>query len=159
MRLAIYPGSFDPITLGHLDLVTRATRLVDRLVVAVAVNRNKKPLFTVDERVDMLREAVQHLGTVEVDAFEGLLVDYAQRKRASAILRGLRATGDFETEFQMAHMNRRLAPGLETIFMATGDAHFFVSSQLVREVASFGGNVSGLVPPHVEQRLRAKLAP
>lgn len=156
MRLAIYPGSFDPITFGHLDLVERSQALFDRLVIAVARNVSKRPLFTVEQRLEMIRDAVADKAWVEIDAFDGLLVDYARQRQASAILRGLRATGDFETEFQMAHMNRRLAPQIQTVFMPTGEEHFFVASHLVREVASFGGDVRGLVPEHVERRLKEK---
>lgn len=156
-RLALYAGSFDPITFGHLNLVARGLKTFDRLVIAVACNARKTALFTREERVAMLRESLGDNPRVEVDTFEGLLVDYAQRRGASCILRGLRAVSDFEYEFQIAHMNRRLAGGgLETVFMMTGEEHFYVSSQLVREVASFGGRVEGLVPPHVEEALRRK---
>lgn len=156
-RIGLYAGSFDPITFGHLNLVARGLKTFDRLVVAVATNARKKALFDREERVAMLRESLGDNPRVEVDSFEGLLVDYAQRRGASCILRGLRAVSDFEYEFQIAHMNRRLAGGgLETVFMMTGEEHFYVSSQLVREVASFGGRVEGLVPPHVEEALRRK---
>jgi pantetheine-phosphate adenylyltransferase len=155
---AIYPGSFDPVTYGHLDLVNRALRVFPRLVVAVAINPRKKPMFSVEERVQMLQEAMTDLKGVEVDSFNGLLVDYARRQKAYIVIRGLRALSDFENEFQMAHMNHRLAPDLETLFMMTGDEHFYVSSQTVKEVAYFGGDLSGLVPKSVLQRLidRAK---
>lgn len=155
--VALYAGSFDPITFGHLNLVSRGLKTFDRLIIAVATNARKKALFSHEERVAMLRESLGDNPRVEVDTFEGLLVDYAQRRGASCILRGLRAVSDFEYEFQIAHMNRRLAGGaLETVFMMTGEEHFYVSSQLVREVASFGGRVEGLVPPHVEEALRRK---
>ena len=154
--LAIYPGSFDPVTNGHMDLVHRAARIFPRLVVAVAVNVRKQPMFTPEERVDMLREALKPLPHVEVDAFSGLLVDYAMGRKANVVVRGLRALSDFENEFQMAHMNRRLAPNLETFFMMTGQEHFYVSSQTVKEVAHFNGDISGLVPDVVLQRMRAK---
>ena len=154
--LAIYPGSFDPVTNGHMDLVHRAARIFPRLVVAVAVNVRKQPMFTPAERVDMIRDALQGLPGVEVDSFSGLLVDYAMQRKASVVVRGLRALSDFENEFQMAHMNRRLAPNLETFFMMTGQEHFYVSSQTVKEVAHFDGDISGLVPDVVFKRMRVK---
>jgi len=154
--LAIYPGSFDPVTNGHMDLIHRAHKVFPSLVVAVAINIRKQPMFTAEERVDMLREALLGLNGVEVDTFSGLLVDYARQRKASIIVRGLRALSDFENEFQMAHMNRRLAPNLETFFMMTGQEHFYVSSQTVKEVAFFNGDISGLVPEVVLRRLRAK---
>lgn len=155
--LAIYPGSFDPFTCGHLDIVERALRLFPRLVVAVAVNVRKIPTFTVEQRVEMLRESLAEYSQVEVDSFSGLLVDYAKRRGAKAIVRGLRALSDFENEFQMAHMNRRLYPELETIFMMTSQEHFYVSSQTVKEVAFFNGDVHGLVPEPVLKRLRTRI--
>lgn len=153
---AIYPGSFDPVTCGHMDLIHRARKVFPRLVVAVAINIHKKAMFTVEERVDMLRETLCDQPDVEVDSFSGLLVDYAKLRGANIIVRGLRALSDFENEFQMAHMNRRLAPNLETFFMMTGQEHFYVSSQTVKEVAYFNGDISGLVPDVVIRRLRAK---
>lgn len=152
-KMAIYPGSFDPFTSGHLDIVQRATKIFPRLVVAVAVNVRKLPTFTVEERVAMLEETLGDMDGVEIDSFSGLLVDYAKRKGAHVIVRGLRALSDFENEFQMAHMNRRLHPELETIFMMTSQEHFYVSSQTVKEVAFFNGDVSGVVPPAVLKRL------
>lgn len=154
--LAIYPGSFDPVTCGHMDLVYRARKVFPRLVVAVAVNIRKQAMFTVDERVEMLRAALVKYPEVEVDSFSGLLVDYAKQRGATIVVRGLRALSDFENEFQMAHMNHRLAPNLETFFMMTGQEHFYVSSQTVKEVAFFQGDISGLVPDVVLRRLRAK---
>ena len=154
--LAIYPGSFDPVTNGHMDLIHRARKVFPQLVVAVAINIRKQPMFTPEERVEMLREALRDLDGVEVDTFSGLLVDYAKLRKASIIVRGLRALSDFENEFQMAHMNRRLAPNLETFFMMTGQEHFYVSSQTVKEVAFFNGDISGLVPEVVLRRLRDK---
>ncbi len=154
--LAIYPGSFDPVTCGHMDLVHRAARIFPHLVVAVAVNVRKQPMFTPEERVDMLREALKSVPQVEVDSFSGLLVDYAMQRKANVVVRGLRALSDFENEFQMAHMNRRLAPKLETFFMMTGQEHFYVSSHTVMEVAHFDGDISGLVPEGVLQRMRVK---
>jgi pantetheine-phosphate adenylyltransferase len=155
VKLCVYPGSFDPITNGHLNLITRGLDLFDRLIVAVAVNMRKEAAFPAEERVAMIRESVTD-PRVEVDRFEGLLVQYAVRRGAAAILRGLRAVSDFEYEFQMAHMNRRLGRAVETVFMMTGQDHFYVSSQLVREVSRFGGDVSGLVPPSVERRLKER---
>lgn len=154
--LAIYPGSFDPVTNGHMDMIHRARKVFPRLVVAVAINIRKHPMFTPEERVEMLHESLLGLDGVEVDTFSGLLVDYAQHRKASIIVRGLRALSDFENEFQMAHMNRRLAPNLETFFMMTSQEHFYVSSQTVKEVAFFDGDISGLVPDVVLKRLRAK---
>lgn len=158
MKIAIYPGSFDPITYGHLNLIERGLKVFDKLVVAVARNVNKSALFSAEERMEMIREASADIRGVEVDSFEGLLVEYARQRSAKVILRGLRAISDFEFEFQLAHMNRRLNPELETVFMMTGEDHFYVSSQLVREVASFGGAVTGLVPEHVERRLTERFS-
>jgi pantetheine-phosphate adenylyltransferase len=155
--VAIYPGSFDPITSGHLDLIERGARIFDRLIVSVLRNETKQPLFSIEERMEMLCEAVQGLPNVEVDSFNGLLTQYAASKNATALLRGIRAISDYEYELQMAHMNRRLAPGIETIFLTAREAHSFISSRLVKEVISLGGNISGLVPPFVEQRLRERL--
>lgn len=155
--LAIYPGSFDPITNGHLDLIERAARLFDRLIVAILRNEGKEPLFTAEERVMMLRQVLKDYPNVEVDSFEGLLVDYAARKGASVIVRGIRAISDYEYELQMALMNRRLAPDIETVFLMAGEAYSFISSRLVKEVASLGGDVSGLVPPVVDARLRERV--
>ncbi len=155
--VAIYPGSFDPITNGHLDLIARGSRLVDRLIVAILQNRSKHPLFDVAERTEMLHEVIQPFPNVEIDSFEGLLVDYAARRQASVILRGIRAISDYEHELQMTLMNRRLRPETETIFLMASEAHSFISSRLVKEVISLNGNVSGLVPKTVEERLRRKL--
>ncbi|MEP6714539.1 MAG: pantetheine-phosphate adenylyltransferase [Terriglobia bacterium] len=155
--VAIYPGSFDPITNGHLDVIERGARLFDRLIVSVLHNESKAPLFSPADRVEMLRESVRHLPHVEVDSFHGLLADYAVSKRAGVILRGIRAISDYENELQMALMNRRLQPGLETIFLFAGEAFSFISSRLVKEVIGLGGNISGLVPVLVEQRLRERL--
>jgi pantetheine-phosphate adenylyltransferase len=155
--IAIYPGSFDPITNGHLDLIERGSRLVDKLVVAVLRNERKLPLFTVAERTEMLSEVVKDFANVEVDHFEGLLVDYAAQKEASLIFRGIRAISDYEHELQMALMNRRLRPEIETVFLMASEAHSFISSHLVKQVIGLGGNISGLVPPLVEERLRNRL--
>jgi pantetheine-phosphate adenylyltransferase len=155
--IAIYPGSFDPITNGHLDVIVRGLPLVDRLIVAILRNETKQPLFSVDERVEMLREVLSPYPQVEVDCFEGLLVDYAMRRNARLILRGIRAVSDYEYELQMALMNRRLAPRIETVFLMAGEAYSFVSSRLVKEVANLGGSVAGLVPGPVESRLRQRI--
>jgi len=155
--VAIYPGSFDPITNGHLDLIQRGSRLVGRLIVAILRNETKQPLFSVDERMEMLREVVAVYPNVEVDCFHGLLVDYAQERHATVLLRGIRAISDYVEELQMALMNRRLNPNVETIFMMSGEAYSFISSRLVKEVISLGGNISGLVPPSVETRLRNRI--
>jgi pantetheine-phosphate adenylyltransferase len=155
-HIAIYPGSFDPITNGHLDLIERGARLFDRLVVAILSNDTKRPLFTVEERMEMLSEVVGRFSNVEIDCFEGLLVDYAASRGATVILRGIRAISDYEFELQMALMNRRLRPSIETIFMMSGEAYSYISSRLVKEVFRLGGNISGLVPPSVEARLRQR---
>jgi pantetheine-phosphate adenylyltransferase len=155
-RLALYPGSFDPLTNGHVDIILRGARLFDRILVAVLVNADKNPLFSAEERVGIVREVFREYSNVEVDTFDGLLVDYARRKRASAIVRGLRAVSDFEYEFQMALMNRHLEPTLETVFMMPAEQYTYLSSRLIKEVFGLGGEVRGLVPPMVEARLRAK---
>lgn len=155
--VAIYPGSFDPLTDGHLDLIDRGSRLADRLIVAILRNPNKPPLFTVEERMEMLREVVTPYPNVEVDSFHGLLVDYAAQKRATYILRGIRAISDYEYELQMALMNRRLRPEIETVFMMAGEAYSFISSMLVKEIIRLGGNVSGLVPATVETHLKRRI--
>lgn len=156
MRTVIYPGSFDPLTNGHLDVIQRASKLFDRVVVAVASNDSKHPLFTLEERKRMVRRAVRHLPNVEADAFTGLLVHYAERKRAQALIRGLRAVSDFEFEFQLALMNRKLNERIETIFMMPKDTYTFLSSSIVKEIALLGGDVSSFVPTHVRTALRAK---
>ncbi len=155
--IAIYPGSFDPPTNGHVDLIERAVRLADRLIVAILRNENKQPLFSVAERAEMLREIVRIYPTVEVDFFDGLLVDYAHQKGARAIIRGIRAISDYEYELQMALMNRRLGPDIETVFLMAGEAYSFISSKLVKEVIRLGGNISGLVPPNVAARLEERM--
>jgi len=155
-KISIYPGSFDPLTNGHLDLIERGARLFDQLIVAILRNENKTSLFTVEERVEMLRESVRRLANVTVEAFDGLLVKFAAQKGARVILRGIRAVSDYEYELQMALMNRKLHPELETVFMLPGEAYSYVSSRQVKEVYRLGGNISDLVPPIVEQRLRDK---
>ncbi len=156
-RYAIYPGSFDPLTNGHLAIIQRGLHIFDKLVVAVANNPQKKPLFTVEERCALIAEAVGKDPRIELDSFNGLLVDYVRAKGVHTVLRGLRAVSDFEYEFQLANMNRKLLPDLETVFVMTGEDYFFVSSKLVREVATFGGDVTGLVPPSVAEQLRRKM--
>jgi pantetheine-phosphate adenylyltransferase len=153
---AIYPGSFDPITNGHLDLIVRGCCLFDKLIVAILRNETKQPLFSVEERIEMLGEVVDCYPNVAVDSFEGLLVDYAAQNGATVLLRGIRAISDYEYELQMALMNRRLRPDIETVFMMASEAHSFISSRLVKEVFGLGGNIGGLVPPPVEDRLRKR---
>jgi pantetheine-phosphate adenylyltransferase len=157
-RIAIYPGSFDPITNGHLDLIQRGSRLFDRLIVSILRNESKEPLFSVEERIEMLREVAAPYSNVEVDSFDGLLVDYAADHAATAILRGIRAISDYEYELQMALMNRRLRPEIETLFLMSNEAYSFISSRMVKEVFSLGGNISGLAPPPVEARMRGRFS-
>jgi len=154
--LAVYPGSFDPLTNGHVDIISRGARLFDRIVVAILVNAEKAPLFSMGERVEIARAVFQDRANVEVDTFDGLLVDYVERREAQVIVRGLRAVSDFEFEFQMALMNRRLKPNIETVFMMPAEQYTYISSRLIKEVFTLGGEISGLVPPVVEERLRAK---
>jgi pantetheine-phosphate adenylyltransferase len=157
MRRAVCPGSFDPVTNGHLDIVGRASRLYDEIVVAVLVNKNKSSLFTVEERMDMLTEVTGEYGNVRVSSFHGLLVDYCRAHNIPVVIKGLRAVSDFDYELQMAQMNHGLA-GVETMFIATNPLYSFLSSSLVKEVAMYGGDVGGLVPQHVLERLLARLA-
>lgn len=157
MTVAVYPGSFDPFTTGHMDIVGRALKVFDRLVLAIAINPGKSALFSVEERSEMIRELYCDDSRVEVDSFSGLLVDYMRRRQARAVVRGLRAVSDFEYEFQMANMNRKLYPDAETFFLMTGHECFYVSSRLVKEVAGLGGCLQGLVPAQVEKKLIAKL--
>ena len=156
--LAVYPGSFDPLTNGHVDIITRGARLFERIIVAILVNAEKSPLFTMEERVDVARTVFRHLPNVEVDTFNGLLVDYVAGRQAHVIVRGLRAVSDFEIEFQMALMNQRLNGKIETVFMMPAEQYTYISSRLIKEVFSLGGAVRGLVPDVVEQRLREKLS-
>ena len=158
MSVAIYPGSFDPLTNGHLSIIRGALVVVDKLIVAVLNNPKKSSLFTVDERIELIREAVgPDEQRIEVDSFGGLLVDYCRRKDVKVVVRGLRAVADFEYELQMANMNRHLYNDMETVFLMANDAYFYVSSNIVKEAASLGGDVSALVPPNVSLRLKAKL--
>lgn len=152
-RIALYPGSFDPLTLGHVDIIQRGSAVFDKIIVAVLRNVDKKPMFSVDERLEMIRHTFRNLENVEADSFSGLLVDYAAKREGTTIVRGIRAISDFEYEFQMALMNRRLAPTIETVFMMPAEEYSYVSSRLVKEVATLGGNISGLVPKEVEKRL------
>jgi pantetheine-phosphate adenylyltransferase len=154
--LAVYPGSFDPLTNGHVDIIERGARLFDRIIVAIAVNAEKSPMFTMAERVDIARAVFRNHPNVEVDTFEGLLVNYVARRQANVIVRGLRAVSDFEYEMQMALMNRELAGTLETVFMMPAAQYSFISSRLIKEVFALGGKVHGLVPELVEKRLREK---
>ena len=156
-RRAIYPGSFDPITNGHLDVVERAARLFDEVIVAVAMNVGKEPLFSAKERREMILPAVKHLPNVTVDSFDTLLVDYASQKKAAAVVRGLRAVSDFEFEFQMALMNRSLAPKVETVFLMPKDSYAFLSSRMIKEIVRLGGSAKGFVPPFVETALQRRL--
>ena len=155
--LAVYPGSFDPLTNGHVDIIMRGARLFDRIVIAILVNAEKSPLFSMDERVDIVRTVFKGVPNVEVDTFQGLLVDYVERRNAQVIVRGLRAVSDFEFEFQMALMNRRLNGRIETVFMMPAEQYSYISSRLIKEVFALGGRVHGLVPDIVEDRLRDKV--
>ena len=156
MRTILYPGSFDPVTNGHINLIHRGLAVFDKMIVAVAHNPRKTPLFSPDERMQMIRDSIGDEPRVEITTFEGLLVDYAKHRSVNAVMRGLRALSDFEFEFQLAHMNRRLAPEIETVFMMTGEEHFYVSSSLVREIAQYNGNLAGLVPAAVDKALKER---
>jgi pantetheine-phosphate adenylyltransferase len=156
--LAVYPGSFDPLTNGHVDIITRGARLFDRIIVAVLINAEKSPLFTMAERVEIARDVFTDVPNVEVDIFDGLLVDYVERRGAQVIVRGLRAVSDFEFEFQMALMNQRLNGKIDTVFMMPAEQYTYTSSRLIKEVFRLGGQVHGLVPDIVEDRLRRKIA-
>ena len=158
MRTAIYPGSFDPLTNGDLDVIERAAKLFDRVVVAIAINESKNPLFSLAERRELVSRSVEHLKNVEADTFTSLLVDYVEQRSGQAIIRGLRAVSDFEFEFQLALMNRKLNERVETIFMVPKDTYTFLSSRIVKEIARLGGDVGAFVPPHVKEALRKKLS-
>jgi pantetheine-phosphate adenylyltransferase len=157
--IAIYPGSFDPLTNGHLDLIERGSKIFDELIVGILRNPEKDPLFSLSERREMMEAMTEQWKNVRVDSFEGLMVDYAVKVKASAVLRGIRAISDYEYELQMALMNRKLSPNLETVFMMPAETYSYLSSRLVREIAQLGGSISGLVPELVEQRLREKMDP
>ncbi len=157
MRTVVYPGSFDPLTNGHLDVIERAAKLFDTVIVAVAQNTDKSPMFTQSERKQQIAEAVKDFPNVEVETFNGLLIEFAEMKKAQAIIRGLRAVSDFEFEFQLALMNRKLKEEIETIFMMPRESYIFLSSRLVKEVAGLGGDVNTFVPANVERALRSKL--
>ncbi len=157
-RIAIYPGSFDPVTNGHLDIIERGCKLFDYIIVAILHNPNKQFLFTVEERIEMLESCVKDIPNVETDFYNGLLVDYAKKRKAQAILRGIRAVSDFEYEFQMALMNRRLNRNIQTVSLMTGLRWIFTSSSIIKEAAKFGGDISGMVPQLVEQKLKEKFS-
>ena len=157
MRTVIYPGSFDPLTNGHLDVIQRAAKLFDKVIVAVAQNESKNPLFTLAERVDMVQSSIGHIPQAEVDAFDGLLVNYVDRREGHAILRGLRAVSDFEFEFQLALMNRKLNERVETLFMMPKDTYTFLSSRMVKEIARLGGDIGSFVPKHIQEALSHRL--
>ncbi|HEX5885310.1 MAG TPA: pantetheine-phosphate adenylyltransferase [Pyrinomonadaceae bacterium] len=161
MRRAIYPGSFDPVTNGHLDIIERGCKLFDEIIVSILVNPDKQPFFTLEERSEMLSEVLQNISqgncTVRVDSFRGLLVNYAVAQQANVIVRGIRAISDYEYELQMALMNRRLEPGIETVFMMPAETYSYVSSRLVKEVFQLGGAITGLVPPVIERRMKEKM--
>ena len=154
--LAVYPGTFDPLTNGHVDIISRGARLFDRIIIAVLINAEKAPLFSMAERVEIAREVFKDQRNVEVDTFDGLLVDYVERRHAQVVVRGLRAVSDFEFEFQMALMNHRLNPTIDTVFMMPAEQYTYISSRLIKEVFALGGRVHGLVPEVVEERLRGK---
>jgi pantetheine-phosphate adenylyltransferase len=156
-RLAVYPGSFDPVTYGHLDIINRSVELFDHVIVAVLNNTMKKALFTIEERYDMLLKVTSEIPEVEVDVFDGLLVEYMKKKEATFIIKGLRAISDFEHEFQMALMNKKLYPKIETLFMMTNEKYLYLNSSMVKEIASLRGNISEFVPPYVMEKLREKL--
>lgn len=157
-RIAIYPGSFDPVTNGHLDIIERGCKLFDNIIVTILHNPNKKFLFTVEERMEMLGSCIKDIPNVEADFYNGLLVDYAKKRKAQAILRGIRAVSDFEYEFQMALMNRRLNRDIQTVSLMTGLRWIFTSSSIIKEAAKFGGDITGMVPPLVEQKLKKKFS-
>ncbi len=156
MNIAVYPGSFDPLTNGHLDIIERSVHIFDKVILAIATDNNKDSMFTIEERISMINEALENYETVEVEVFEGLLVRYAKKKGASALIRGLRAVSDFEYEFQMSLMNRKLEPAVETVFLMTSAENTFISSSLIKQVASLQGDIHGLVPQVVEEAMLRK---
>ncbi len=155
-RTAVYPGSFDPVTNGHLDIIQRGLKIFDRIIITILDNPAKKTLFSVEERTNLLKESLKEIDNIEVDSYDGLLVDYAQKRGAHALLRGMRAVSDFEYEFQMALMNRRLNREIQTVFLMTGLRWIFTSSSIIKEAAKFGGNIESMVPPVVQKRLQEK---
>ena len=157
MKVAVYPGSFDPVTLGHLDIIERSLELFDKVIVAVMYNRNKRPMFDVEERVELLRKSTAHLKNVTIDSHEGLLIDYLKRKDLNIVVKGLRAISDFEAEFQMASVNQKLSPGVETVFIMTRTEYMYLSSSIVKEVASFNGDISNFVNRVVSDAIEEKL--
>ncbi len=157
MKIAVYPGSFDPVTLGHLDIIERSLELFDEVIVAVMYNRNKRPMFDVEERVELLRKSTAHLKNVTIDSHEGLLIDYLKRKDLNIVVKGLRAISDFEAEFQMASVNQKLSPGVETVFIMTRTEYMYLSSSIVKEVASFNGDISNFVNNVVSEAIEEKL--
>lgn len=157
MKTAIYPGTFDPITHGHLDIISRASALFDQVIVTVAINPKKKPLFSIEERIELIRSVVQPYQNVACESFDGLLVDFAREKKATVLIRGLRAISDFEYEFQMALVNRKLSEKLVTVFLMPGEKFTYLNSTIVKEVAMFGGDISAFVPPLVEARVKEKI--
>lgn len=158
-KIAVYPGSFDPVTNGHLDVIERALKIFDKVIVAVGDNPGKKPLFTVDERIEMLKESTKNIKNAEIDAFDGLMLDYVKKKGSNVIIRGLRAVSDFEFEFQRALMNRKVTKDIETIFIMTKGSYVFLDSSIIKEMAMFGGCIRGLVPKIVEKKLKEKYQP
>ncbi|MCS7233088.1 MAG: pantetheine-phosphate adenylyltransferase [Synergistetes bacterium] len=157
MKAAVYPGSFDPITYGHVDIIERASRIFDKLIVAVVTNPSKRPLFSMEERIDMIKEAIRHVSNVEVDGFDGLLVNYLRERKIDVVIRGMRAVTDFDYEFQMALTNRKLNKNVEIVFLLSDSKYLYLTSRMVKEIASFGGCVRGMVPPYVEEMLLKKL--
>lgn len=158
-KVAIYPGSFDPVTNGHIDIIERGLKLFDKVIVTILYNPKKEYLFSLEERLEMLRDCTKNFKNVEIESYDGLLVDYADSRKAHAILRGLRAMSDFEYEFQMALMNRRLNRDVQTVFLMTGFRWIYTSSSIIKEAVQFGGNIEGMVPPLVKKKLKAKFAP
>ena len=156
MKIAVYPGTFDPVTNGHIDIIKRSLKIFDRVIIAVALNPKKAPMFRISERVEMIEDATHGLSRIKVEPFEGLLVDYVKKKKATAIIRGLRAVSDFEYEFQMALMNRKLDQAIETVFMMPSEEYSYLTSTLIKEVASYRGETKGLIPPYVAKMLKDK---
>lgn len=156
MKIAIYPGSFDPVTLGHLDMIERVAKVFDKLIIGILVNKNKTPLFSVEEKIEMLKEVTKHLPNIEIMAFEGLLIEFAKQQKANVIVRGLRGVTDFEYELQMAQGNQQFCQEVETMFLATSAKYSYISSSMVKEIAHFGGDVEGFVPDYVKEKIKEK---